>query len=259
MLTIHDISHTYPAGTRALCNVTLEVPRGTCVGIVGPNGSGKTTLIKVMAGLLPPTEGRVQVDAQPFSSLAHRARAKLIAYVPQETVLPFDFSVLEYVLMGRAPHLGVFAFEGARDLEIAHEALQATDTAHFTRRAMHELSGGERQRVILARALTQEAPLMLLDEPTSMLDIRHQVEFYRLLTARCRDRGLTAVTTLHDLNLAALFCDRVALMCDGQVVAYGPPREVFTAARLKEVFAIELAVMVRGSSQIPVIIPSLLE
>jgi len=256
MLTVNDISYTYPTGTRALSEVTLDVPRGACVGVVGPNGSGKTTLIKVMAGLLQPTGGNVQVNAQPLAALAHRARAQLIGYVPQETVLPFDFSVLEYVLMGRAPHLGMFAFEGARDLRIAHEALRATDTAHFARRAMFELSGGERQRVILARALAQEAPLMLLDEPTSMLDIRHQVEFYRLLTARCREQQLTAVTTLHDLNLAALFCDRVVLMCGGKVVAYGPPHEVFTTARLNEVFATALDVTMRGALQIPIILPS---
>ena len=255
MLSVHDTSYTYPTGTRALTGVSLDVPRGACVGIVGPNGSGKTTLIKVMAGLLHPTGGQVRVDARLLVALTHRARAQLIGYVPQETALPFDYSVLEYVLMGRAPHLGMFTFEGARDLRIAHEALCATDTAHFERRAMVELSGGERQRVILARALAQEAPLMLLDEPTSMLDIRHQVEFYRLLTARCREQQLTAVTTLHDLNLAALFCDRVALMCKGNVAAYGPPREVFTAARLKEVFAIDLEVMFSGSARIPIIVP----
>jgi iron complex transport system ATP-binding protein len=221
--------------------VSFAVAAGEMLGILGPNGSGKSTLLRLLSGVLAPAAGSVSVHGHPLAGYSRRQLAQAIAVVPQETVIEFPFSVTEVVLMGRSPHLGGFAFEGDRDVEVARRAMERTGVLDLAHRSIHELSGGERQRVVLARALAQEASILLLDEPGAFLDIRHTVEIYDLLQDLQRE-GRSIVSVLHDLNLAALYCDRVALLKAGRLVRLGPPAEVITYAALTDVYETEVYV-----------------
>jgi iron complex transport system ATP-binding protein len=222
-------------------DLSFVLRAGENLGIIGPNGSGKSTLIRLLSGVLDPRQGQVRLFGQPLSECDRRHVARAIAVVPQETSIEFPYSVTEVVLMGRSPHFGGFAFEGDRDVEIAHAAMRRTAVEHLAHRSIHELSGGERQRVILARALAQETPILLLDEPGAFLDIRHEVEIYDLLRDLQGD-GKSIVTVLHDLNLAALYCERVALLHRGRLFRLGTPAEVITYAALTAVYETEVYV-----------------
>ncbi len=206
MLQAADVTFAYGPGKAGLHGVSVAVPRGSLVGIIGPNGSGKTTLLKLLGGMLTPASGRITLDGRDLSSLARRELAKEIAVVPQETRLSFEYSVLEVVLMGRYPHLGAFELEGRDDLRIAREAMAATGTLALEERSFPTLSGGEKQRVIIAGALAQSAQLMLLDEPTAALDPGYQIEIAALLGRLNADRGVTMAVATHDLNFAAGLC-----------------------------------------------------
>jgi iron complex transport system ATP-binding protein len=212
------------------------------LAVVGPNGSGKSTLLRVASGVLAPLAGRVLVAGHDVQRYSRRELARLTAVVPQDTLVEFPFSVEELVLMGRAPHLGRFGFPGARDLSIAREAMLRVGVEHLARRALPELSGGERQRVIIARALVQEPRILLLDEPTAHLDIRHQVEIYDLMAELNAERGLTIVSVLHDLNLAAMYFPRVALLSDGRLYGVGATAEVLTYSTIRSVYGTEVYV-----------------
>ncbi len=225
----------------ALDDVSFALEPGEILGIIGPNGSGKSTTLRLMSGVLPPQAGNVLWQGRPLAELRRSELARHLAVVPQDTTIEFPFSVMEVVLMGRAPHLGGFAFEGDADVRVAQAALQRTDTLHLAHRFIHELSGGERQRVILARALAQQPEVLLLDEPGAFLDIRHAVEIYDLLRD-LQAEGMTIATVLHDLNLAALYCDRVALLKAGRLVRLGPPSDVITYATLTAVYDTEVYV-----------------
>jgi iron complex transport system ATP-binding protein len=222
-------------------NVSLALGPGEMLGIIGPNGSGKSTLLRLLSGVLQPDGGAVRLHGRRLTAYSRRELGQAIAVVPQDTAIEFPFSVTEVVLMGRSPHLGGFAFEGDRDVEVARGAMRRTGVLDLAQRSIHELSGGERQRVVLARALAQEANILLLDEPTAFLDIRHEVEIYDLLQDLQRE-GKSMLTVLHDLNLAALYCDRVALLKNGRVVRMGPPTEVITYAAITEVYETEVYV-----------------
>ncbi len=242
---------TSPLEARGLCfsygrervidGVSLAVSPGETLGVIGPNGSGKSTLLRVLSGVVEPESGEVRLHGRSLAEYSRRELARRIAVVPQDTVIDFPFSVTEVVLMGRSPHLGSFAFESDRDVEAAREAMARTGVSAFAQRSIHELSGGERQRVVLARALAQEASILLLDEPGAFLDIRHEVEIYDLLHDLARE-GKAIITVLHDLNLAALYCDRVALLKAGRLFRIGPPSEVITYAALTEVYETEVYV-----------------
>ncbi len=221
--------------------VSLAVERGEFLGLIGPNGSGKSSLLRLMSGTAHAWAGRVLVDGRPVESYRRRELSRLLAVVPQETAINFPFSVTEVVLFGRTPHLGGFGFEGDDDLEAARRVMERAGVTHLAGRAITELSGGERQRVILARALAQEPSVLLLDEPSAFLDLRHQVEIYDLL-ADLRREGLTIVTVSHDLNLAALYCDRVVLLQQGRVAREGKPAEVMNYSTLTEVYGTEVYV-----------------
>lgn len=235
-----DVTFGY-GGEVVIDGITLALDPGEVLGVIGPNGCGKSTLIRLLSGVLTPQRGAVQLFGKPLSSHSRRDVARALAVVPQETVIEFPYSVTEVVLMGRSPHFGGFAFEGDRDVEVAHAAMRRTSVEHLARRSIHELSGGERQRVVVARALAQEAPVMLLDEPAAFLDIRHEVEIYDLLDDLRRE-GKSILTVLHDLNLAALYCDRVALIRAGRLVHVGTPEEVITYAAITEVYETEVYV-----------------
>ena len=225
MLRATDVSFAYRDGApRVIDNVSIAIERGDLVGLLGPNGSGKTTMLKLIGGMLRPTQGSVEFERRRLADWPRREVARRIAYVPQETHAPFDFSVLEIVLMGRFPHLGPFALEGPEDLAVAERALEATATSAFSSRLFHTLSGGEKQRVVIASALAQAPELLLLDEPTASLDVGHQLEVQQLLT-RLNSHGnpnVTIVLSTHDLNFAASLCRRLVLIRDGRVLASGP-------------------------------------
>lgn len=223
--------------------ISLTLRAGEILGVIGPNGSGKSTLLRLLSGVLVPEAGTVWVQGRPLATLSPRARARAVAVVPQETATEFPFSVMEVVLMGRSPHLEGFALEGDRDLEAARAAMARTGVLELAKRSIHELSGGERQRVVVARALAQQTPILLLDEPGAFLDIRHAVEIYDLLED-LRQEGRSILTVLHDLNLAALYCGRVALLQSGRLVCVGPPPEVITYQRIKDVYQTEVYVNV---------------
>jgi iron complex transport system ATP-binding protein len=240
MLQALDISFAYGESDRlVLDRASLGASRGEILGLLGPNGSGKTTLLKILAGMLRPRSGRVLLDGAPLNQYSRRALARRIAYVPQETHIAFDFSVLDIVLMGRFPHLGTFALEGPADLHIARHALAATDTAQFEARAFATLSGGEKQRVVIAAALAQSADLLLLDEPTASLDLGYQVEITSLLRRLNQEHGTTFVVCTHDLNMAAALCSRVVMLQRGRVLADGPTADTLTAANIRDAYGVD--------------------
>jgi iron complex transport system ATP-binding protein len=225
-----------------LDRVDLRAGPGEVVGLVGPNGSGKSTLIRVLSGVLDGYGGSALVSGREVRDLARAELARQIAVVPQEPAFGFPFTALEIVLMGRHPHLAGLAFESERDVDLARHALERCGVDHLASRTIQELSSGERQRVVFAKALAQEPGALLLDEPASFLDIRHQVELYEIVRERAREQGGTVLTVLHDLNLAAEYCDRIYLLRAGRVEARGPTEEVFTYANLTRVFETEVYV-----------------
>jgi iron complex transport system ATP-binding protein len=239
LLCCRDVSFAYDA-IEALTAVSLEVTSGEIFGLLGPNGSGKSTLLRLMSGVARPRTGQVLFTGRDLQTYDREALARQIAVVPQESRIELPFSVLEVVLMGRSPYLKRFGFEQKHDLAVAQCAMEQTGVSILATREIHELSGGERQRVVLARALAQEPQLLLLDEPTAFLDIKHQVEVYDLLKHLSREQQLTVVAILHDLNLAALYCDRVALLKAGKVFAQGTPEQVLTYVNIKAVYDTEV-------------------
>lgn len=227
--------------TKVLDSVTLEVGPGSVLALVGPNGAGKTTLIRTANGLVEPERGTVRLDDEPVATTRAAALARRVATVPQETTLGFDFDVRSIVAMGRTAHrTRVDGWHDGDDRAVT-AALERTETAEFADRPVGSLSGGERQRVLMARALAQEAPVLLLDEPTASLDINHQVATLSMVRSLAAE-GRTAVAAIHDLNLAARFCDEIALVADGSLVAVGPPVDVLTGANLTAAYGVETVV-----------------
>lgn len=219
--------------------VSITIPAGGLVGILGPNGSGKTTLLRLLSGTRRPTSGRVLLDDRPLDTLSRREVARRIAVVPQETTLAFEYTVLEMVLMGRHPHLGLFELEGPDDLVIAREMLRATGTAELENRRFSTLSGGEKQRVVIAAALTQAADILLLDEPTASLDLAYQLEVASLLTELNRARGVTIAISTHDLNLASSVCRELVLLKAGRVLANGRTEDVLTPQNVRDLYDVD--------------------
>ena len=229
-------------GARVLSEVDLRVGAGEFVGLIGPNGAGKTTLLRVLAGALAPTVGVVRLQGQQLRSLARRQIALRMAVVPQMEAPPFEFTVREVVQMGRTPHLGRLQWEGARDRAAVGHALRLADLTHLAERAVTELSGGELQRVSIARALAQDAPIMLLDEPAAFLDLGHQAEVFELLARLNREEGRTILCVSHDLNLAARYCRRLVLLVNGRIMAVGSPAEVLSRERIAVAYGAEVEV-----------------
>lgn len=238
---LEDVRFAY-RDRRVLDSVSLDVERGERFGLLGPTGSGKSTLVRLLSGVLRPSAGRISLGGEDLASYSPAELARRVAVVPQETALDFPFSVLEVVLMGRAPHLGGFGFEGDRDVEAAKRAMARAGVADLADRFFHELSGGEKQRVVIARALAQEPDVLLLDEPTTFLDIRHVVEIFDLLSMLSEQQGMTLVVVLHDLNLAALYLQRLAFLKRGRLYACGPPDEVMTYRTIREVYETDVYV-----------------
>jgi len=252
-ITVDNVIAGYD-GAVVLQGVSLEMAERDFVGIIGPNGCGKTTLLRAMSRALAPISGDVLLDGRSVYAIPAREFARLVAVVPQDSLVTFDFTVLEVALMGRSPRLGRFAVEGTKDVRVAMNALARTGTSHLRDRPIGELSGGERQRVMLARALAQEPDVLLLDEPTSHLDISYQFEVMDLVKGLNRERGLTVLAVLHDLNLASQYCDRLVMIGDGQVQAAGSPEEVITPEGIRRVYGAEVWVRRHPTTHRPYVI-----
>ncbi len=216
--------------------ISLEISKGDFLGIIGPNGSGKTTLLRLMSRVLKPQGGKILLSGKDIFFLDLKQFCCRVAFVSQDALINFSFSVFEIVLMGRIPHLKRLQAETKKDIMIAEQALIMTDTLHLKDKMINELSSGERQRVLIARALAQEPVLLFLDEPTAHLDIGHQVQILDLLRKLNRNENLTIVMVLHDLNLAGEYCNRVVLLDNGQVFQEGFPEQVLTYQNIEKVY-----------------------
>ena len=254
LFRLEGLKFAYPA-TPVLKGITLDIDRGEFIAFVGPNGAGKSTLLKVMAGLLRGYEGRAEFDGRPLRSLTARDIARRLAFVPQETHVMFPFTVGQIIMMGRLPHRTSGLFESARDLERSREAMELTDTVLLAGKVFSQLSGGERQRVVLASALAQDPEVLLLDEPTVYLDLKHQIQFYDIVERLNSDKGMTIVSVTHDVNLAARYARRMIAIRDGRFIADGSPDEVLTPNNLYDIFEIQASVLKRPDGRGSYIIP----
>jgi iron complex transport system ATP-binding protein len=222
-------------GRQIIGGADLAVAPGRWLAVIGPNGAGKSTLLRAVAGLLA-YRGSARIGDEEVRGLPVRTRGRTIAFAPQEPVMPPDMTTLAYVLLGRTPHLGYLGRESAHDITTAHESLACLDLTAFAGRRLGTLSGGERRRVVLARALAQQAPVLLLDEPTTALDLGHQQQLMETVSRLRAERDLTVITTLHDLSLAAQYADELLLLAAGRVIASGPPHTVLTEQLITEHF-----------------------
>jgi iron complex transport system ATP-binding protein len=241
MLSISNLNVGYGQG-EVLRDLSLDVARGQVVGLIGPNGAGKTSLIRAISGIVKPRSGRITVADSDLASLSEAERARTIAVVPQTSTLPPAFTVFECVALGRTPHLNWLGKLGEKDLDLVERTLSSCEINDLKLRRAGELSGGEQQRVLMARALAQDCPILLMDEPTAHLDLHHQVALLGLVRRLTREQNLAVLVALHDLNLAALYADKLALLVNGRVTATGTPAEVMTTEILQKAYQVQLQV-----------------
>lgn len=256
MINLNQVSFSYNE-TPVLHHIDLVVEEGEMVALLGPNGSGKTTLIKLASGVLRPNKGEIYLSGSRLNRLKRREVAQQVAVVPQQFFTPFTFTLREVVLLGRTPFLKAFSDERSTDGQVVEQAMELVGIEELKDRYFNELSGGERQKAVLAMALAQEPKLLLLDEPTAHLDINHQVEIIELVRNLNRVDGLTVIGAMHDLNMAALYFDRLILLKDGRIFADGRPDEVLTEDTIREVFSASVQVTQHPSTHTPhiVVIP----
>jgi len=253
ILEARQVAFGYRDGAQVLHGVDFRAASGRLTCILGPNGSGKTTLLRCLLGASAPQSGSVVLDSRRVEDYSPRQLARVTAYVPQFPTSAFAFSVREIVLTGRYAHTGVLGLAGKADRAVAEQAMKMTQTLDLSARTLSELSGGEAQRVMIARALAQQPQVLLLDEPTSHLDIRNQLVIYGMMVRLAHDWPMAVVCVSHDVNLAARFADELVLMRDGVVVASGPPREVVTADVLRQTYDIDVELIDRGDD-VPVVV-----
>ena len=235
ILKLNNISFKYE-DKEVLKNIDLDVNPGEILGILGPNGSGKSTLLRIMDGILTPQSGEILINGESYHGFKRSHLAREVAMVAQENHFRFSFSCIEVVLMGRFPHLKRLQFEDHNDLKIAMESLKATHALEFAERSIHDLSGGERQRVLIARALAQEPGVILLDEPTSFLDLKFKREVFKLIASLSKEKGLGVAIVSHDIDLVAQYCSKVVLLKNGSVYRTGDPDTVVTAENIEYVY-----------------------
>ncbi|MCP4369379.1 MAG: ABC transporter ATP-binding protein [Deltaproteobacteria bacterium] len=238
---INNLSFSYK-NIQILTSLSFSVPKGDFFIIIGPNGSGKTTLIKAISGILKPQEGKLKILDLPFGDYSRNSLAKTIALVPQLVSIDFPFTVAELVLMGRSPHLNILGLEQEKDLKIANRSMAFTEVEHLAHRKLDQLSGGECQRVFIARAICQEPKIILLDEPTASLDLTHQMKIMDLMEKLKNELGTTIIMVSHDVNLAAMYSDRLLLLKNGEIAGLGKPDEILTLDILKKTYDCRLLV-----------------
>ena len=249
-----DIQFGFTPSQPVLHGVSIEGIPGRLSCILGPNGSGKTTLFRCLLGWLRPGGGSIVVSGKPIESYAPKSLARIMAYVPQIPLSSFAFTVQDLVLMGRYAHAGVLGLAGRHDLSVAKAAMEMTETTAFAGRTLNELSGGEAQRVMIARALAQQPSVMLLDEPTSHLDIRNQLKIYQMMARLAHDWGMAVLCVSHDINLAARFADSLVLMREGVVLASGKPEQVLTEPNLRKTYNVKVRLIPVPGEAIPMVL-----
>lgn len=237
MLRTHQLQVDIDKKT-ILKNISLHASKGEFIGLIGPNGSGKSTLLRSLTGFNPIAKGELFIDELPSQLYKARQMARIIGYVPQDTSVDFAFSAQQIVLMGRHPFIPRFGLESKTDYSIAEQAMLMTDTLHLADQMVTDLSGGQRQMIFIAKALAQQPKLLLLDEPISALDIRYQLRVLELIRQLTND-GLTAIAALHDLNLAARYCDRIILLTHGEMISHGPPSVVLTEKTIRATYGVQ--------------------
>ncbi|MDG6228723.1 MAG: ABC transporter ATP-binding protein [Candidatus Thermoplasmatota archaeon] len=243
LVTINNVSFNY-GKIPALRNITLSIPAGSLIGMIGPNGSGKTTLIRCLCGLVKPSGGTIIINSKDLSSLGRRDLARLVGYVPQVQEKPFPVPIFDAVLAGRIPHLEWAP--SIYDLDVVSHILSLMDLEDISQRNINTLSGGQMQRVQIARALAQEPLILCLDEPTNNLDIKHQLSLMNLVRNLTRNRNMLTFVSIHDLNLASQYCDRLVLLKNGEIFSSGTPQEVLTRENVRNVFGINVAIHTHG-------------
>jgi iron complex transport system ATP-binding protein len=250
LIEVADIYFAYE-NNPVLAGISFNVEPGNILGIIGPNGSGKSTLLRILAGLLKTREGQVKINQRPISSCSPRELARMIAVVPEETLVTFPFTVEQLVMMGRAPHRSFMSSLTLADREAVDLAMVETGVKGLKDHFINELSSGERQRVFIAQALAQQPRIMLLDEPTAHLDINYQTEIFDLLLHQQAKNGLTIIVVSHDLNLASLYCEKLLLLRAGRIFAHGAPAEVITPKILQDVYRNRVQVSVNQATNKP--------
>lgn len=255
IIELNNVSFGYTS-TDVVSGITTAFSPGEFIALVGPNGAGKSTLLKIMGGLIRNYRGSAKLFGHELSRVAPRDIAKRLAFVPQDTQMAFPFTVAEIVFMGRLPHRPRTLFDSPSDRQSAQQAMLLTDTAQLSEKRFNELSGGERQRVVLASALAQNPEVLLLDEPTAFLDLKHQLQFYEILERLNAERGLTIISVTHDVNLAARYAPRMIALRSGKFVADGTPEQVLTPQHLYDIFEINAAVLKRPDGRGNYIVPT---
>ena len=236
-------------------DLNFQIMPGEMVGLVGPNGCGKSTIIKALSRVIPPHSGRILLNGKDISQISRKDLACMLGVVPQMSLLPSVFTAFEIVLMGRNPHLGLFQYEGPKDMDITWQAMERASTQHLAHRRINELSGGEIQGIVIARVLAQETEAILLDEPTSNLDIGRQIEILDLIKSLCRENNMTVVAALHDLNLASQYCDQLVLINNERIHAEGTPAMVINTENIEEVYGSGSYVHTHPLSGLPAVLP----
>lgn len=243
LFELQNVSFAY-GSKEVLSDISVSLPQGKFYGLLGPNGSGKTTLLDLLIANRSPADGTIGFQGKQLADFSRRELARQLSLVPQDFIIGFDYTVLDVVLMGRHPYIPRFGSPSSDDLTIARQAMDAIGIADFAERYVTELSGGEKQRVVVARALAQQTPVLILDEATSNLDISHTLDIFQVVRRRVREQGHTVIGAIHDLNLAAAYCDEILFLKEGSLFCQGPTAEVMTAENIEQVLGVESKVFV---------------
>ena len=253
ILTAENLCFAYRRQQPVLCDVSINASPGRVLCLLGPNGSGKTTLLRCLLGLLKPDSGSISIDGKSLSDYPRKSLARMLAYVPQFPTSAFAFTVRELVLMGRFAHTPVLGLHNRHDLDVAREAMKMTQTQDFADRTLDELSGGEAQCVMIARALAQQPSVMLLDEPTSHLDVANQLKIYRMMQRLAHDWRMAVICVSHDINLAARFADQIILMRAGKIIADGPCSQILRENLLRQTYGVQIKLIPTPNQSTPII------
>jgi len=256
MIRVEHLQFSY--NSRAVIqDLSFEVADGEFLGIIGPNGAGKSTLLKLLDGILQPEKGKIIINNRVQQSYSQRSLARVVGFVPQIFTTSFNYCAFDIVMMGRFPHQKIWGFESKKDINIVEQVMKDTDCYYLRNRSFLSLSGGEQKRVILSSALAQEPRILLLDEPTTSLDLKHQIHFFNILKKLQKEKRITILTVTHDVNLAAQFCQHLLALKNGKIVAYGPVKKVLQKNILEEIYETGIEISKHPETGIPVILPKI--